>query len=544
MNFFYDLVGKYAAGGMGEKPIDGQTGVWVKAGAVTLSSAMKMTGAIVESAQSQYVYNSGLASECAVNAGAVQYVSSGGEAIGCVTAGVVYVYDAAVVSSANIVYAGSTYVSSGGLAVDTTASGANARLYVYPRGFVSNTTVNAGRMVVYGATSAVADSTTVTSGGYLMIYGSGAIANNVVGNSSYIYVYNSGYVNNATLNARCAFYVSPGGMLSNYTVTGGGLFISSGGSAVDGYLSGGSVNVQSAGYASSCLLLDATAWFNVQQNLASADNVVQSGGGIRVGNTNSAVTAILTNASGNKLTANNANNYVYSGGTCIDVILGSRIVWTVSNGGVISNITITGAGGGLYVSNGGLVNSLIMHSGTAQIRSGGTAFAAVVSSGGSMIVSNGGTASDIEIYSGGGVYASSGAEVSDIWIANGANLYVYGGVYRNIINSGGVYTVGIAAKPTYYNIEAYRPVTLLNGFADTVVMHDWSTLTIGAEGSAVNVTATYKAHVNNSGYVSGCAIMSAGTLTVRSGASSLAVTSNAGAVITVEDGGYIEYVTP
>ena len=70
-----------ANGGVAEQPIDGQTGVWLKSGGVTIGSAMKMTGATVAAAQSQYIYSRGEARSCTVAASGHLYVGSGGAAV-------------------------------------------------------------------------------------------------------------------------------------------------------------------------------------------------------------------------------------------------------------------------------------------------------------------------------------------------------------------------------------------------------------------------------------------------------------------------------
>ena len=61
-----------------EVPVDGSTGVWVKSGAVVLSSGMKMTGATVSSGQTLYIYNRGVANSTVVSSGGNVFTSSGG----------------------------------------------------------------------------------------------------------------------------------------------------------------------------------------------------------------------------------------------------------------------------------------------------------------------------------------------------------------------------------------------------------------------------------------------------------------------------------
>jgi len=125
-----------------EVPVDGSTGVWIKQGAVVLSSGMKMTGATVSSGQTQFIYNRGIANSTVISSGGTMIVSSGGVATSTTiySSGVVNVYGMLAVASAvemaaNVtVYSGGTVndayillgtmlVSSGGLAEDVVASG-------------------------------------------------------------------------------------------------------------------------------------------------------------------------------------------------------------------------------------------------------------------------------------------------------------------------------------------------------------------------------------------------------------------------------------
>ena len=63
-----------------ETPIDGATGVWLKSGGVTISSAMKIQGVTVNIEESMYIYSRGSAVNCV--GGGILYASNGGMIIG------------------------------------------------------------------------------------------------------------------------------------------------------------------------------------------------------------------------------------------------------------------------------------------------------------------------------------------------------------------------------------------------------------------------------------------------------------------------------
>lgn len=127
-----------------EVPIDGQTGVWIKAGGATVSSGMSMTGATVSSGQSMYVYNRGVATSINVSGGGVVNISSGGTATSLLTyssgtvhvsnGGSLNVFSSLEPATQNVIFnggvatngyilLGNLLVSSGGFAEDMTASG-------------------------------------------------------------------------------------------------------------------------------------------------------------------------------------------------------------------------------------------------------------------------------------------------------------------------------------------------------------------------------------------------------------------------------------
>ncbi len=141
-----------------ETPIDGQTGVWLKEGGVTLSSAMKMTGATVASGQSQMVYNRGVASACIVSSGGSVTVYSGGIARDCADNWRIY-------------------VSNGGSA-DSVTVGANAQCNGLPGGTITNLVVSSNGRFTLQSGSLLSGGTVLAGAAYCWVL-DGASAVNV-----------------------------------------------------------------------------------------------------------------------------------------------------------------------------------------------------------------------------------------------------------------------------------------------------------------------------------------------------------------------------
>ena len=218
-----------AAGGVAEQPIDGQTGVWLKAGGVTLSSGMKMTGAVVSSGQSQFVYSRGITRSCTVESGGRQYVLSGGTAL----------YDSV---------GGVQYISAGGTAI--------SGYYTYQwfcYGLISAATVEIGDgqpapRVQSGGTAV--DLSLRGSGDYRFVdVRDGAFASNV---DIYEYIQlgvkSTGEVRGATIHSDGRLYVSAGANVGTLTIeSGGNLTVFSGGTALAVTSNAGAHVVVSAG---------------------------------------------------------------------------------------------------------------------------------------------------------------------------------------------------------------------------------------------------------------------------------------------------------
>ena len=191
-----------------EEPIDGQTGVWLKQGASVIGSGMKMTGAVVSSGQSQYIYSRGITQSCTVVVSGFQYVNFGGKAI-----------DTTVYWR--------QYITSGGYAEGTVLGSAAGAV---PRVFMST---GAAASRVYIQTSVAA-----------LQIPAGAYVNEIYMSAGQLWV--TGSADNIVMQAGTAT-VYPSGVASGIALSGGKLIVSSGGTALAVTSTGGTVNVLSGG---------------------------------------------------------------------------------------------------------------------------------------------------------------------------------------------------------------------------------------------------------------------------------------------------------
>lgn len=198
-----------AAAAKVEVPVDGSTGVWLKQGAAVISSGMKMTGAVVGSGQSQYIYNRGVAQSCTMDMpDGIQYVASGGTAL-----------------HTTVYYR--QYVSSGGTAIHTVLgdSGTAPRLFMSAGAFASDTHLLTRFTAMQVPAGASAAGIAVSAGNAW-----------ITGNAT----------NVAVLGGTATVY--PGGHASGIALSSGALIVSSGGTALGVTSTGGTVNVIAGGY--------------------------------------------------------------------------------------------------------------------------------------------------------------------------------------------------------------------------------------------------------------------------------------------------------
>ena len=200
------------------------------------------------------------------------------------------------------------------------------------------------------------------------------------------------------------------------------------------------------------------------------------------------------------------------------------------------------SGQSMYVYDRGVVQNGIVSVGTAFISSGGTAVSCGVESGAKMYVSSGAFASGVTANSAGSAWYYNGATALDPVVSGGGWVSIQTTASGLAMDGGTVYFQNTAGK-------VLQGATLNSGtfygyagnVADATIYT--ATVLLLSSGSATN------ANVAGTGYLqlragtvaSGVTVVSKGHLVVSSGGTALAVTSNTGALITVQAGGYIEY---
>lgn len=197
-----------------ETPIDGQTGVWLTSGTTVLASAMKMSGAVVGSGQTQTVYHRGSADSTAVSGG-------------------------------------SMYILSGGVANSLTAHGSGVRVYVSRGGTASGVEIYSSARVTVAGSGASASGVSVRGpDGFFIVLGNSAGAENITMSAgAYVYVYQSAVLSGITQFAG-NLYISSAGRAAGVTVNGGGVNVYANGSAADFVVSGGRLLIHAGGLAS------------------------------------------------------------------------------------------------------------------------------------------------------------------------------------------------------------------------------------------------------------------------------------------------------
>ena len=282
-------------------------------------------------------------------------------------------------------------------------------------------------------------------------------------------------------------------------------------------------------------------------------------------------------------------NLMIAGGVQIAPIDGETGVWLKQGATVVSSaMRMTGAtvisGQSQYVYSRGIADmNTIESAGIQYVSSAGKASNCVISSGGSQILypeglAVGDTITSATVFISGGTLASSLIGVSgfvrpgkdsfvDSITLSGyhARLYAYGGTVTNVDMQIGFFymfsdrsifassiVVGSATQQFGVSagyatdITAYALVRTYDfGIIDSVTAMQGGKLQVsgGTMANAI-ISSGGTMTVSSGGVASQTTVLSGGIMYVSSGASALAVTSNFGATITVQEGGYIEYVTP
>ena len=355
-----------AAGATVEQPIDGQTGVWLKSGGVTISSAMKMTGAVVSTGQSQTVYSKGTASASILYTNGRLFVSNGGIARDCVGNGNVahglFVIQGGTASGYTL-YSGDLSVNGypePGTLIDAVAY--DGRQFFQNYATVSNYTMSGGSLNAGAGGAAKRTYNLKVFGGNVSIYNNHHVSGAII---------SGGNVSMWTANARIfdasvfsgATLLVSGGVVSGCSVTGRvstytGAYVTGMTVAQEGevhFVSGGS---------GSGVLLSATvtrgAKLYVEFADTCAENVTVGFGGYVVARYGGAMVSAVTVSSGGEL-------YPLYSGSALDVTIASGGHARAGiDGGYMSNVTVEN-GGRLTVSSGGTALAVTSSAGAVVI---------------------------------------------------------------------------------------------------------------------------------------------------------------------------------
>ena len=164
--------------------------------------------------------------------------------------------------------------------------------------------------------------------------------------------------------------------------------------------------------------------------------------------------------------------YINSGGMAQKTTVNGNGYISIHSGGVAKNTTIN-AGGRVHIYSGGVANETMINSGIVYIYSGGDANRITIKNGG-LFISGGGKANITIINSGGNVYFSGGfADDTTINSEGKAYLY-YGSVNETTINSGGriIIDYGGVANCTTINSGGYMGFDYwFSGIASNTTIH-------------------------------------------------------------------------
>ena len=519
-----------------------------------------LTGLTVGYGYSALVYSGGTANSTTVSGGYMG-VSSGGVANSTVVNenGELDVFEFGTANSTTVYSGGEMRVSSAGTANSTTMSGGN--LYVYSAGTVNSTTVySGGEMHVSSAGTAnstvvnsegrmsvgyggEADVTIVNNGGSLFIR-SGGTASNVVWTPFFgtvtaergalltfdpsvrgvylgadctllssaltmsgatlsghsMYVMNSGAATSTTVSSGGFLRVFSGGTANSATVNGGNLSVSSGGTANETIVNRGKLCIDDGG--------TATIVYNPWQN----------------GTIDSAAGAVVTYMERDGRVYYGGVDYglVSNGGILTGLTVGYGYSALVYSGGTANQTTVN-LGGSMYISSGGVANSTVIdRNGELDVFEFGTANSTTVYSGGEMHVSSAGTATSTVVNSEGRMSVGYGGEADVTIVNNGGSLFIRsGGTASNVVWT-----------PFFGTVTAERGALLtFDPSVRGVYLGADCTLLSSALTMSGATLSGHSMYVMNSGAATSTTVSSGGFLHVFSGGAANGVTLSSGGVL-------------
>lgn len=309
-----------------------------------------------------------------------------------------------------------------------------------------NTTINGGLQAVLGQTSNV----TVNDGGRLQLDAGGYADGVTVNQGGYVFTIDSPTINRALINTGGVVDLIFNGKATNTTIAGGELELSYGTSAENTTINAGDMVLAGGSSATKTIINGGVQTLN--GNAVATDTEINSGGTQQILGTGVAETAVI-NAGGNQNIGaqGTANNSTLNGGQ--QYVLGQSNNATVNSGGKITlatggtvNDAIINQGGNIVTFGSSTLNRITVNTGgVADIWFGAVANITTVN-GGELNLSgtsaNATTINEGEMYVYGGATAEStvvnGGLMEILQNSDAANTTVNGG--RVNVNSGGVVT--------------------------------------------------------------------------------------------------------
>jgi autotransporter passenger strand-loop-strand repeat protein len=452
-----------------------------------------------------------------------------------------------------------------------------SRMEVYNGGSALNTTVNYGGSV-FVRDGGHAENTVVNSNGYLHVSPGGTASMTDVNDYGYIYV-SGGLADGVEVHSNARVFVHSGGIVRRANVSvGGSLYgqgvsvsfescvVSSNGRFDIGNSSGvRAIHTTICAFASmycynSCAVEHTTvmsgAYLYVSSGANCTDAVVAAGGIInhhvwgndeltKVTGTNQYGTFWTSNgtAHGYVLVLNQQHLYHYA--SAISTVLSSGGTQFVSFGAVSEWPQISGNGRMYLYSSGKAYDAVIHSNGYLYADFHGTAVRAMVSSAGYLYVSNYGRAVNVEVEAGGCMYVSNGGAATSTVLAGTQYVSNAGSVFHTTVNSGGIMYIRYNCAGSGATIEngGSLHVSQNCSYADIVVSsRGWLGVYETCEIASVTVEAGGSFLLSRYCNATSVSVASGGSFHVYSGASAYAVSSAIGAIVTVETGGYIQYL--
>ncbi len=478
----------------------------------------------VASMCSACIFGGGAASGVLVASGGVVSATSGATVDGIVVAGsrgAAVVQSGAVATNVVVKQAGTCYLSG-------SASGVTVDQYgvVYGGGHV------AGASVSYGSCIASRfDGASVGSMGKVF-FSSGTDISLAQGASATVYA--SGRASGVSAASGAVLAISAGAEVTGVAMDDGALVACDldpyDGTVVDGTYAGGALSV--SGGMGSGLRIGSAITMNVRHRGSAMGARILSAGRLHLHDGAYASGTIMDDG---------AQASAIGSGLMEDTVVGFTARQVVANGGSAYRNTLL-PGGMQLVSTWGVASDTQVSSGGLQIVGfAGTAIATVLGDGASLVVSSGGMVSNAVVGSGGYANCWANCNVDVLSVASGGVFSGHGNKVENVIVDGGG---NLACNSARGGGFAIAPGARLNAYSCV-----FSDVSLGGDAfagsdsrlEAVGISSGAVCWVMRGTVLSGVRIYSGGSMHVSSGCMALAVTSDAGAIVTSNAGAVVEY---